>query len=110
MTTAEIRAGLKDGSVVLCLPPAHENFTNEFLEDFSVRILKQNWLDVAPRSHLQIPALVDGSESEDDLAESIHDLYGADVSDLPGLPLWEVMRRCAHLPGAATSSRWSATR
>jgi hypothetical protein len=93
-TSAEIREGLKDGSIVLCLPPAHENFTNEFLEDFSARILKQDWTDVAPRTHLRIPALV--GESEDDIVATIEDLYGADVSDLPGLPLWEVMRRCAH--------------
>jgi hypothetical protein len=93
-TSEEIRAGLRDGSIVLCLPPAHENFTSEFLEDFSARILKQEWADVAPRTHLRIPALAE--EPEDELAESIHFLYGADVSDLPGLPLWEVMRRCAH--------------
>ncbi len=95
MSTDEIRAGLRDGSLALCLPAAHENFTNEFLEDFSARILKQHWLDVASRTHLRIPALVDNSESEEDLADTIQIEYGADVSDLPGLPLWEVMRRCA---------------
>jgi hypothetical protein len=106
LTSAEIREGLKDGTVVLCLPPAHENFTSEFLEDFSIRILRQEWLDVAPRTHLGIPALVDDIDSEDDLAAAIQDVYGADVSDLPGLPLWEVLRRCAHparRPGARTS-------
>jgi hypothetical protein len=106
LTVAEIREGLRAGTVVLCLPPAHENFTMEFLEEFSFRILKQDWVDVAARTHLRIPALVDGVESEDDLAEAIQEIYGADVSDLPGLPLWEVINRCAHSPrrGATRSS------
>jgi hypothetical protein len=94
-STDEIRAGLRDGTIVFCMPAAHENFTNEFLADFSARILKQDWLDVAPRTHLQIPALLDNDESEAELTAAIHEEYGADVSDLPGLPLWEVMRRCA---------------
>jgi hypothetical protein len=96
MSAEEIRAGLRDGTVVFCLPAAHENFTTAFLEDFSERILKQNWLDVANRGHLHLPALVDGEESEEDLAAAIHFEYGADVSDLRGLPLWEVMSRCAN--------------
>jgi hypothetical protein len=94
----EIREGLHDGTIVLCLPAAHENFTTDFLEDFSARILKQPWLDVATRTHLKIPALLDNGESEEELAETIEFEYGTDVSDLPGLPLWEVMRRCARLP------------
>jgi len=95
LSLEEMRAGLRDGSVIFCLPAAHENFTSEFLEDFSARILKQNWTDVASRTHLHIPALLDHNETEDDLAATIRDEYGADVSDLPGLPLWEVIRRCA---------------
>lgn len=94
LTAREIREGLRDGSVTFCLPAAHENFTCAFLEDFSERILKQHWSDVALRSHLKIPALVE-DETEEDLAITIRFEYGADVSDLPGLPLWEVMRRCA---------------
>jgi hypothetical protein len=94
-SSEEIRDGLRDGTIVLCMPAAHENFSSEFLEDFSARILKLDWLDVAQRSHLHIPALVDSGESEDELAETIKSEYGADVSDLPGLPLWEVIRRCA---------------
>jgi hypothetical protein len=95
LSAEEVRAGLRDGSVAFCLPPAHENFTSEFLEDFSERILRQAWYRVAARSHLRIPALLDNEESEEDLAAAIHFEYGADVTDLPGLPLWEVMRRCA---------------
>lgn len=98
LSTEEIRDGLLDGTIVFCLPAAHENFTTEFLEDFSARILKQDWYDVAGRTHLRIPALLDHDESEEELVASIHTVYGADVSDLPGLPLWEVMRRCAHVP------------
>lgn len=95
LTTEQIRAGLRDGTVVFCMPPAHENFTCDFLEDFSERILRQNWQDVATRSHLHIPALLDNDETEEDLAATISSEYGADVSDLPGLPLWEVIARCA---------------
>jgi hypothetical protein len=94
MTVEEIRKGLRDGSLAICLPAAHDDFTSEFLEQFSARILKQHWLDVAPRTHLGIPALVDNTESEEDLAEAIEFEYDADVSDLPGLPLWEVLHRC----------------
>ena len=95
MNTHEIREGLRDGTVVFCLPPAHENFTSEFLEEFSIRILHQDWQDVAARSHLRIPALIEGDESEQELADTIRFEYGADVTDLPGLPLWQVIRRCA---------------
>jgi hypothetical protein len=95
LTTEQIREGLRDGTVVFCMPPAHENYTCDFLEDFSERILRQNWHDVASRSHLQIPALLDNDETEEELAATIRTEYGADVSDLPGLPLWEVIARCA---------------
>jgi hypothetical protein len=95
MSTAEIREGLRDGTVVFCLPPAHENFTNEFLKEFSQRILGLDWLDIASRSHLHIPALLDDDECMEEVMEAIRDEYGADVSDLPGLPFWEVIRRCA---------------
>ena len=91
----EVRAGLRDGTVTFCLPPAHENYTSAFLQDFSARILKQNWLDIAFRSHLKIPALMDDDESEEDLAATIRFEYGADVTDRPGLPFWAVIRRCA---------------
>jgi hypothetical protein len=95
MSIEEIRDGLRDGTVVFCLAPAHENFTSEFLEEFSIRILHQDWQDVASRSHLRIPALLDSEESEEELAATIRFEYGADVTDLPGLPLWQVIRRCA---------------
>jgi hypothetical protein len=96
LSAREIREGLRDGSVTFCLPAAHENFACAFLEDFSERILKQQWSDVALRSHMKIPALVE-DETEEDLADTIFFEYGADVSDLPGLPLWEVIRRCARI-------------
>jgi hypothetical protein len=98
-STEEIRDGLREGTIVFCLPAAHENFTCQFLEEFSERILKQPWLDVAFRTHLQIPALLDDGESAEDLAANIQDEYGVDVTDLPGLPFWEVIRRCARSTG-----------
>jgi hypothetical protein len=39
--------------------------------------------------------------SEDELVTDIYALYGVDVSDLPGLPFWEVVRRCAKSSGAS---------
>lgn len=95
MSTEEIRAGLRDGTVIFCLPPAHENFTSAFLKEFSERILRQDWLDIADRSHLHIPALLDDGESMDEIAVAIRDEYGADLSDLSGLPFWTVLGRCA---------------
>jgi len=94
-STEEIRDGLRDGTVVFCLPAAHEDFRTDFLEEFSERILKQGWHDVAFRTHLQIPALLDDDESADEVMATILDEYGVDVTDLPGLPFWEVLRRCA---------------
>lgn len=98
-STEEIRDGLREGTIVFCLPAAHENFTCQFLEEFSERILKQPWLDVAFRTHLQIPALLDDGESAEELVANIQDEYGVDVTDLPGLPFWEVIRRCARSTG-----------
>ena len=106
-STDEIRDGLREGTIVFCLPAAHENFTNEFLNEFSERILGQDWLDVAFRTHLRIPALLDDDESADDLIETIHHAYGVDVTDLPELPFWEVLGRCARSTSnrAANSTR-----
>jgi len=95
LSAQEIREGLRDGTVTFCLQAAHENFTTSFLEEFSERILRQDWRDVATRSHLRMGALVEFEESEDDLVAAIRVEYGADISDLPGLPFWEVVRRCA---------------
>jgi hypothetical protein len=95
MSIEEIRAGLRDGSVIFCLPAAHENFTRTFLEEFSARVLKREWQEVAGRTHLQISDLLDGDESLEEVAATIQDEYGADITDLPRLPFWEVVRRCA---------------
>ena len=43
----------------------------------------------------RIPSLVSDDESEAEVVAEIHEVYGVDVSDLPGLPFWEVVRRCA---------------
>jgi hypothetical protein len=31
----------------------------------------------------------------EEVEATIRDEYGADITDLPGLPFWEVVRRCA---------------
>ncbi len=95
LTLAELREGLRNGTLVFCLPAAHAEISSDFLDRFSEVILKQDWREVMACSHFSVPSLLNGVDTEDDLVASIRENYGADVSDLPGLPLWEVVRRCA---------------
>ena len=95
LSVEEFREGFRNGSLVFCMPAAHAEFSSDFLEDFSERILKEDWRDVIERSDLNALALFGTRDAENELVAAIQTNYGADVSDLPGLPLWEVMRRCA---------------
>ena len=95
MSVEDFREGFRNGTLAFCLPAAHAEFSNEFLDDFSERILKQDWRDVLACSPFRVPSLLFCEDSEADLVAAIEANYGADVSDLPGLPLWEVLRRCA---------------
>lgn len=95
MTSNEIREGLRDGTLVFCMAAAHDEFTAEFLDDFSERILKRDWREISMSSFDTTPSLLDDDDSEEDIVAAIRSSYGADVSDLPGLPLWDVLRRCA---------------
>lgn len=94
MSVADLIEGLRNGTLAFCLPAAHAEFSTEFLDDFSNRILKQDWREVMERSDFMIPSLLNGGDSEAELVAAIEANYGADVSDLPGLPLWDVVRRC----------------
>jgi hypothetical protein len=94
MTVEDYREGFRNGTLAFCLPAAHEEFSNEFLDEFSARILKRDWRDVSAESTTRTPSVIGDDESEDELIAEIHSLYGVDVSDLPGLPLWDVVRRC----------------
>jgi hypothetical protein len=100
MTVDEFRQGFRDHTLVFCMPAAHAEISNDFLEEFSERILRRDWRDVMA-SHSRSPTLLGGRISEDEIATDIYALYGVDVSDLPGLPMWEVIRRCAKASGAA---------
>ena len=91
----ELKAGLRDGRLTVCLPPAHEDFTTSFLEEFSEYILGADWRVVGSGAHQSLVEFAE-DESEDELIERVQFVYGVDVSDLPGLPLWPVMRRCAN--------------
>lgn len=97
LTLEELKQGLRDGSLAFCLPAAHAEFSTEFLDDFSQRILKRDWRDVSMASLSRVPSLlaIDDDADEADLVEDIYCNYGVDVSDLDGLPLWDVVRRCA---------------
>jgi hypothetical protein len=95
MSFEQLKEGIRNGTVMFCLPAAHAEFSNDFLEDFSARILKRDWREVMEDNRSRVPSLLGGEDSEDDLMAAIEANYGTDVSDLPGLPLWEVLRRCA---------------
>ena len=95
MSFEQLKEGIRNGTVMFCLPAAHADISNDFLDDFSMRVLKRDWREVVEDNRLKIPSLVGSEESEDDLLASIEANYGADVSDLPGLPMWEVLKRCA---------------
>jgi hypothetical protein len=95
MSVEEFREGFRNGTLTFCMPAAHAEFSSEFLDDFSSRVLKRDWRAILESADFTIPSLLGADDSEDDLVASIQANYGADVSDLPGLPLWEVLRRCA---------------
>jgi len=95
MTLEEFRKALRDGTVAFCLPAAHAEISNDFLDDFSARVLKQDWRDVMAHSRSRIPSLLIGETSEAEVIAEIQEFYGVDVSDLEGLPLWDVVQRCA---------------
>lgn len=94
MTVEDFRRGFRDHTLAFCMPAAHAEFSSEFLDEFSDRILGRDWRDVL-ESHSRSPSLLTGNESEDEIVTDIYAVYGVDVSDLPGLPMWEVIRRCA---------------
>ncbi|MBC8025348.1 MAG: hypothetical protein H7Y89_05115 [Steroidobacteraceae bacterium] len=100
MTVDDFRQGFREHKLAFCMPAAHAEFSNAFLEEFSARILGRDWRDMM-NSHSRTPSLLGWRISEDELTTDIYALYGVDVSDLPGLPLWEVIRRCAKASGAA---------
>ena len=95
MTVEDYRQGFRNHTLAFCMPAAHAEFSSHFLEQFSERILKKDWRDASAASCSRIPSLLGGPESEEEVAAEIQEMYGVDVSDLPGLPFWEVVRRCA---------------
>jgi hypothetical protein len=99
MTVEEYRDGFRNGTLAFCMPAAHAEFSSHFLDEFSERILKKDWRDASLASCSRIPSLLNGEESEAEVVAEIHEVYGVDVSDLPGLPFWEVVRRCAQSGG-----------
>lgn len=101
LSLEQLKEGLRDGTLAFCMPVAHAELCAEFLEDFSDRILKQDWREVSMHAHLTLDHLLADDDSEVDLVASIEENYGIDLTGLAGLTLWEVMRRCA---GAAVRS------
>lgn len=95
MTVEEFREAFRNGTVTFCMPAAHAEFSNDFLDDFSLRVLKHDWRLIMECSDFRHASLLNVNDEEDDLVAAIQANYGTDVSDLPGLPLWEVLRRCA---------------
>lgn len=95
MSFEQLKEGIRNGTVMFCLPAAHAEFSNDFLDDFSMRVLKRDWREVMEDNRSRTLSLLGSEDSEDDLLASIEANYGTDVSDLPGLPMWEVLKRCA---------------
>jgi hypothetical protein len=95
MTVEEYREGFRNHTLAFCMPAAHAEFSSHFLDEFSERILKKDWREVSMESGSRTPSLLSDDESEEEVVAEIQEMYGVDVSDLPGLPFWEVVRRCA---------------
>lgn len=95
MTVEDYRQGFRNHTLAFCMPAAHADFSTEFLDGFSERVLKKDWRDLSLANTSRIPSLLTDKVSEEEIVAEIHELYGVDVSDLPGLPFWEVVRRCA---------------
>jgi hypothetical protein len=95
LSLQQLKDGLRDGTLAFCLPVAHAELSADFLEDFSERILKQDWREVSMHAHLRLDCLLADDDSEVDLVASIEENYGIDLTGLAELTLWEVMRRCA---------------
>jgi hypothetical protein len=95
MTVEEYREGFRNHTLAFCMPAAHAEFSSHFLDEFSERILKKDWRELSMASYSRIPSLLSDDESEEEVVAEIQEVYGVDVSDLPGLPFWEVVRRCA---------------
>jgi hypothetical protein len=95
LSVEEIRAGFRDGTLAIFLPAAHAELSSEFLEDFSERILKQDWRDVSMHAHRYMHDLLANDDSEVDLYASIEENYGLKVVGLAEMTLWEVIRCCS---------------
>jgi len=95
LTVEEYREGFRNRTLAFCLPAAHAEFSSDFLDEFSERFLKVDWRELSLAGGTCISALLAGNTSEQEVAAEILETYGVDVTDLPGLPLWEVVRRCA---------------
>lgn len=95
LSVEQFREGFRDGTLAFCLPAAHAELSSDFLEDFSDRILKQDWREVSMYAHRQISQLVEDEDSEVDLLALVEANYGVDLYGMADPTLWEVMRRCA---------------
>lgn len=96
LSVEQFREGFRDGTLAFCLPAAHAELSSDFLEDFSDRILKQDWREVSMYAHQQLSQLVADDDSEVDLLALIEANYGIELYGTPDSTLWEVMRRCAN--------------
>ncbi len=95
MTVEQYRQGFRDGTLAFCMPAAHAEISNEFLDEFSARVLQMDWRDISVAGDWHIPSIVTDRQSEEELALTIGEFYGVEVDDLPGLPFWDVVLRCA---------------
>ena len=95
MSVENFRQGFRNGTLTFFLPAAHAELSSDFLEEFSERILKQDWREVSMVAHLRLSKLLTDDDTECDLVASVHENYHLDLGDVADLTLWEVIRRCA---------------
>ena len=73
LSVEQFRAGFRDGTLAFFMPAAHAELSSEFLEDFSERILKQDWREVSMHAHRHMSELLANDDSEVDLFASIQE-------------------------------------
>jgi hypothetical protein len=95
LSVEEFREGFRRGTLAFFLPAAHAELSCDYLEDFSERILKQDWREVSMHAHRRMSELLADDDSEVDLIALIEEYYGLQVSNVADMTLWEVIRYCS---------------
>lgn len=55
MTVEDYREGFRNHTLAFCMPAAHAEFSSDFLDEFSERILKKDWREVSALDESEVP-------------------------------------------------------